>query len=158
MFHGMSFYLVLHNDKEDLGERVPSTSFTSLHLSLPSFLHIRRSDKAGRPGGCTALPNEADLGTRGKLIKDNDALRGPLKRSAEGNAIFVLQFCSGLIGSRRLKCSGYQRPVSSCTEEGDKTEFPNFIIVCFAQILLKPVYIKNIFCPGGLTQLPRTGI
>lgn len=109
---------------EDLGEKVPSTPFTSPHLSLPSFFPVDWSDKAGRPSGCTVLPNVPDLGMRGELVKDNHALWGPLKRSAEGKAIFVLQFCSSLMGSRRVECSGYQRSQSSYTgDTGDKV-FP----------------------------------
>lgn len=107
-----------------MGEKVPSTSFTSPHLLLPSFLSIHRSDKAGRPSGSTALSNELDLGMRGELVKDNHALRGPLKRSAVGEDIFASQFCSSLMGSRGLECSGYQRSQSGCTGDSTDKVFP----------------------------------
>lgn len=45
-------------------------------------------------------PNEPDPGMREELVKDNHALRGPLKRSAGGKAIFALQFSLWSNGER----------------------------------------------------------
>ena len=71
MFQIMSLYLV---PAQTPGGFERESSQHLIYLLLPSPLLIHRPDKAVRPSGSTAFPNEPDLGMREELVKHNHTL------------------------------------------------------------------------------------